>query len=62
MILDVDVNNWDISKGLSLLFDESVVYTPDLEQIDSDHYFCVYTGQDLDGWAVVFGVDNSILP
>ena len=51
---------WELTKGTNFEFEDEKGKTPALEQIDTTHYLCAYSGPDKDrGWAVVLTVDTG---
>lgn len=57
VVLTVNTDTWDITKGTTLEYDAINGETPALQQIDSTHYLCAYDGPDSHGWAVVLTVN-----
>jgi prepilin-type N-terminal cleavage/methylation domain-containing protein len=59
VVLTVDTDTWDITKGTAFEYDTDNGETPVLAQIDQTHYLCAYTGNGSDGWAVVLTVSTG---
>ncbi|MBW8040624.1 MAG: hypothetical protein FVQ85_11545 [Planctomycetes bacterium] len=59
VVLTVNTDTWDITRGTAFEFDGDNGETPVLAKIDETHYLCAYTGDKSDGWAVVLTVDTG---
>ena len=60
VILTVDRVNWTITKGTPLEFYKDVNFDyPALARIDTTDYLCVFTGQQMDGYAMILTVNAS---
>ena len=59
VILTVDTDNWTITKETAYEYDSTKGKDPALEQIDSTHYLCAYSGDGDAGTAVVLTVDAN---
>ena len=62
VVLNVNLITWTISKGTALEYDTSKSKVPALEKIDSNHYLCVYQGNNDDGWSVVLEEGLKVRP
>lgn len=65
-VLEVDISDDSISKLTTYEFDNQMCLNPDVIDIgsgmtdpDDNHFLCVYSGTDNDGWAVVLTVDTD---
>ena len=52
-VLTVDTGTWSITQGTPYEYDAVKGKASALEQLNTDHYLCVYAGDGDDGWAVV---------
>ncbi len=59
VILTVDTGTWAITKETAFEFDNVMCQDPDLSQIDSTNFLCVYGGPGDQAVAVVFTVDTG---
>ena len=59
VVLIVDTDTWDVTKGTTFEYDTDNGVTPALAQIDQTHYLCVYNGDKSSGLAVVLTVDTG---
>ncbi|UCC22541.1 MAG: type II secretion system protein [Planctomycetota bacterium] len=60
VILTVDRVNWTITKGTPLEFYKDVNFEfPALARIDATDYLCVFTGEQMDGYAMILTVNAS---
>ena len=59
VVLIIDTGSWTISKATAFEYDNVEGVSPALAQIDSNRYFCAFTGPNSDGWTVVLTVDTT---
>jgi len=57
----ISAASYDLTTGTSLEFDSVYGLYNSLVQINDSHYLNVYTGEDLDGYAVVLTVDGTTI-
>lgn len=61
-VLTVDTDDWTVGTSTIFEYDPVAGATPSLARIDTDHYLCVYQGDNNDGWACILNVNPPILP
>ena len=59
VVLTVDTDTWNVTKGTVFVFDSTLGETPWLAQIDDCDYLCAYEGEGSGGYAVVLKFASS---
>ncbi len=59
VVLTVNTDTWQVSKGVACEYDKKQGITPALSKIDQTHYLCAYQGDGGGGYAVPLVVDTG---
>lgn len=59
MVLTIDTASWTIAKEIAFEYDTVMGENPDLSQIDSTNFLCVYGGPGDQAVAVVLTIDTD---